>query len=174
MSKIHIAIVRLLILTCGVEREKVVTVEELRVLTFLPLPDEDVIEGVVDVVLDDDEELLVPVPVDPHPPPRLVEGAGGVCELEVPRPRVPRHPLHRHRVLVRHVQPPQLEPSHRIFVSIIKHLLRPLYYLPCTMFLRIWTPLWNIFCQLVAASAVSTWCSLSPHQASRPESSVFT
>lgn len=42
------------------------------------------------------------------------------------------------------------------------------------MFLRIWTPLWNIFCQLVATSAVSTWCSLSPHQASRPESSVFT
>ena len=64
------------------------TVEELRVLAFLPLPDEDVIEGVVDVVLDDDEELLVPVPVDPHPPPRLVEGAGGVCQLEVPRPRV--------------------------------------------------------------------------------------
>ena len=64
------------------------TVEELRVLAFLPLPDEDVIEGVVDVVLDDDEELLVPVPVDPHPPPRLVEGAGGVSQLQVPRPRV--------------------------------------------------------------------------------------
>ena len=94
-------------------------VEELRVLAFLPLPDEDVIEGVVDVVLDDDEELLVPVPVDPHPPPRLVEGAGGVSQLQVPRPRVLGHPLHRHRVLVRHVQPPQLEPSHRIYVSII-------------------------------------------------------
>ena len=87
------------------------TVEKLRVLTFIPLPDEDVIEGVVDVVLDHHQEVLVPVPVDPHPPPLLSEGTLTVGGSELLLAGVRHHPRHRQTLLVRHEQPPQLVTS---------------------------------------------------------------
>ena len=95
----------------GVERQEVVAVEEGGVLALLPAPDEDVVEGVVDVVLDDDEEVLVPVPVHPHSPPLLSEGAVTVSGPEFLLTGVRHHPRHRQTLLVRHEQPPQLVTS---------------------------------------------------------------
>ena len=101
----------------GVERPKVVAVEEGGVLALLPAPDEDVVEGVVvNVVPDDGEEVLVPVTAHPqppplHPPPLHSEGTVTVSGPEFLLTGVRHHPRHRQTLLVRHEQPPQLVTS---------------------------------------------------------------
>merc|ERR1719318_583886 len=59
----------------GVDGGQVVAVEEGGALALIPRPNKDVIESMIDCMLDGYQEVLIPVPVYPNPPPVVIERA---------------------------------------------------------------------------------------------------
>ena len=87
------------------------TVEKLGFLTLSPAPDEDIIEGVVDVVLDDNQELFIPVSVHPDSPGLLHLAAEVMLSAELVQVSVVTHVDHRSVVTVCHKESPQSKSS---------------------------------------------------------------